>query len=315
MSAIGIPTSREERKAAKARRKAARRCPAPWVPFTKNPAKWMFFTLQTKLYQVGIAHMGLFAIAGLYFLLLQQEYNIHIGSVHIHVWLKHWWDNLFSWQNWPTIRHLIRDCLEGFLGTLLALMVVINPYKYSADEKLTKVDKFFLKLKLIPTRNAPVTGTQMVVGPLIILLAAIPGFLLGYGVIEGLKFVIHAHSLNPSLSAHPSFIAKLYADDTDAKIVGIFGGLLFGHKAARPVFAAILKFFAQRRVSKGKKDRFWQPIYFRALVRETASRHTAETAATSVGNKSVGFKLMIGVLLIAFLGFAYQGWYVLAHFA
>jgi len=267
----------------------------PWVSFRKNPAKWAFYTAQTRAYQVAVAHVGLFAVAGLYYLLLQTRYDV--GPVH--VFLKPWWDGLFSWKNWPTIRHLIRDCGEGFLGTLLALMLVTNYYKI----KDNAVNRFLIKMS---------SGWTILLAPLVIILAAVPGFLLGYGVIEGLRLVLHAHTLNPTLSAHPSFVAKLYADDTDAKIVGVFGGLLFGHTAARPVFATILRFFATRRVARGKRDRVWQPVYFRALVRQTALAGTAAAVAKTHGALT---KLGVTVAVVALLGFAYEGYYVIHHFA
>lgn len=297
MSAVAVGSS-TDRKSARKAAKAQRRCPAPYCTFFHNPVKWTFYFVQTKIYQLGMAHVGLFAVAGFYYLILQTRYNV--GPVH--VFLKPWWDGLFSWKNWPTIRHLIRDCGEGFLGTLLALMLVTNYYKI----KDNALNRFIMKLASSP---------WIVVTPLLIILAAVPGFLLGFGVIEGLKALLHAHTLNPTVSAHPSFIAKLYADDTDAKIVGIFGGFLFGHMVAKPVFATILRYFAERRVARGKKDRIWQPVYFRALVRSTAKGHGQEAAAARVADHGVLLRVAILIGIVALLGFAYEGYYVIHHFA
>ncbi len=74
---------------------------------------------QMTIWSVTAAAIGAAFVAGLYFLLLQVRWYVHIGPVNFQIFsLKHWWDHLFHYKSWFLYRHGLRDLLEPAAATM-----------------------------------------------------------------------------------------------------------------------------------------------------------------------------------------------------
>jgi hypothetical protein len=294
---------------------------------------------QGQLYGLFFGHFGKLSMIALYFILTQWLQGQHVESqifaqrLDFYLWnVKYIWDHLLSrdiyhggvvqWlstEQWNDVRHVVRPFMEGLLALLLYQQIGFNSLKY--EEKTEKsepgtIDRFLMRVPLIPSRYKPVTTAQEVAIPFIVLLVgtliAIPMFL---WVLPFFHAALHASWLEPHLSAHPSLAAKLYTDGYDAFIIGIIAGFAVRH-ITRPVLNANMLFFCHRWIAKGRKPQWWMPQGMRSTIRaldmrEDAVEHNKEKLALQ--GRWFG-PFIIGSAIVLLLLAAY-GYYIIEYIA
>ncbi|MBV9258147.1 MAG: hypothetical protein JO215_09025 [Ktedonobacteraceae bacterium] len=295
--------------------------------------------IQGQLYGLFFGHIGKLSMIALYFILTQwlhdQQVVTTIFGQHfdVHLWnVKYIWDHLLSrdfyhggvvqWlstRQWDDIRHVVRPYMEGLMALLLYQQIGLNSLKYEKQTEESKpdiLDRFLMRVPLLPSRYKSVTTAQEVAIPFIVLLVgtliAIPMFL---WVLPFFHDTLHAGWLEPQLSAHPSLAAKLYADSYDAFIIGVIAGFAV-KRITRPVLNANMMFFCRRWIAKGRKPHWWMPpgmrYTIRALdMREDSVEHNKEKLAL----KGRWFSPFVIGLAIVILILAVYGYYIIVYIA
>ncbi len=304
-----------------------------------KPAQKLINFIQSQLYGLFFGHIGKLSMIALYFILTQWLHGQHVVTtvfgLHLDfsVWdVKYRWDHLFSrdvshggvveWlsvQQWNNVRHVVRPYLEGLMALLLYQQIGFNSQKYekkTEESKPDALDRFLMRVPLIPLRYKPVTTAQEVAIPFIVLvvgtLIAIPMFL---WVLPLFHDVLHASWLEPHLSAHPSLAEKLYADGYDAFIIGIIAGFAV-KRITRPALNANMMFFCRRWIARGRKPHWWMPPGMRYTIqaldmREDSVEHNKEQLALK--GRWFG-PFVIGSALVTLL-LAVYGFYIIAYIA
>ena len=295
--------------------------------------------VQGQLYGLFFGHIGKLSMIALYFILTQWLSGQHILTtifgqhLDFHLWnVKYRWDHLLSsdvyhgglvqWlstKHWNDIRHVVRPFMEGLMALLLYQQIGFDPLKYEEQTKQSKpgpLDRFLIRMPLIPTRYKPVTTAQEVAIPFIVLLLgtliAIPMFL---WVLPFLHDTLHAGWLEAQLGAHPSLAAKLYADSYDAFIIGIVAGFAV-KRITRPVLNTNMMFFCRRWVAKERKPHWWMPYGMRSTIRvldmrEDSAEHNRQKLALQgrwFGPFAVGSAVVLLILAV-------YGYYIIAYVA
>jgi hypothetical protein len=250
-----------------------------------------------------------------------------------YVWdVKYRWDHLLSldishggvvqWLSitqWTEIRHVVRPYIEGLMALLLYQQIGFNSYKYEEKTKRSQpdaLDRFLMRVPLIPSRFKPVTTAQEVALPFIVLVVgtiiAIPMFL---WVLPFFHEGLHASWLEPQLSAHPSLAEKLYADGYDAFIIGIIAGFAI-KRITRPVLNANMMFFCRRWVAMGRKPHWWMPPGMRYTIMALAmSENSVEQSKEKLAAKGRWFGPFVIASAIVILILAVYGFYIIVYIA
>ena len=295
--------------------------------------------IQGQLYGLCFGHIGKLSMIALYFILTQWLHGQHIVTtifgqhLDFSVWdVKYRWDHLLSrdvshgglveWlsiQQWDNVRHVVRPYLEGLMALLLYQQIGFNSMKYEAKTEASKpdaLDRFLMRVPLIPSRYKPVTTAQEVAIPFIVLLVgtliAIPMFL---WVLPLFHDLLHASWLEPHLSAHPSLAEKLYADGYDAFIIGIIAGFAI-KRITRPVLNANMMFFCRRWIARGRKPQWWMPPGMRYTIQALDMREdSVEHNKGQLALKGRWFgPFVIGATLVILL-LAVYGFYIIVYIA
>ncbi len=305
--------------------------------FTERPIDWTTNLIHTLVYRVAFAQVGKLAVIAAYYLLTQTLTGQHTTVFHHHVHLpnvKGTWDHLLtrdvrhgglvhvmSQHAWNPLRHLIRGVYEGVFGILLFRQIGYNVLRARAREgEPSALDRFvirFMPFVANKHKGHQVTPLQYLALPLVITVASIPGVVVGYGIVQLLHHVAHAHWLSPEIHAHASFAAKFYADHYDAVLVGIFAGLTgLVSYVANPVLYSNTIYFARRRVAKGKKGAWWHPPAYRLLLDDLARYEGAQQRAQAAldARSNVATAFLIGGWIVIF-GLAAYGYYVIQYIA
>ena len=307
-------------------------------PKLKRRATLLNFT-QGQLYGLFFGHIGKLSMIALYFILTQWLSGQHVVTtilsqhLDVHLWnVKYTWDHLLSrnishggvveWlsiKQWDNVRHVVRPFIEGLMALLLYQQIGFDSLKY---EKKTEesgpgvLDRFLLRVPLLPSRYKQVTTAQEVALPFIVLLVgtliAIPMFL---WVLPFFHDALHASWLESHLSTHPSLAAKLYADGYDAFLIGIIAGFAV-KRITQPVLNANMLFFCRRWVAKGRKPHWWMPPGMRSTIsaldmREDSVEHNKEKLAL----KGRWFSPLVFGSAIVLLLLAVYGYYIIAYIA
>jgi len=304
----------------------------------KRRDKLLNFT-QSQFYGLLFGHIGKLSMIALYFILTQWLSGQHVVTMifgqHLdfHLWnVKYTWDHLLSrdvshsgvveWlstKQWNDIRHVVRPFMEGLMALLLYQQIGFDSLKYEEKTEESEpgtLDRFLMRMPLLPSRYKPVTTAQEVAIPFIVLLLgtliAIPMFL---WVLPFFHDTLHAGWLEPQLSAHPSLAAKLYADSYDAFIIGIVAGFAV-KRITRPVLNANMMFFCRRWVAKGRKPHWWMPPGMRYTIqafdmREDSLEHNKEQLAL----KGRWFGPFVIDSAIVLLLLAAYGYYIIVYIA
>ncbi len=294
---------------------------------------------QSQLYGLVFGHIGKLSMIALYFILTQwlsgQRVVTMIFGQHLdfHLWnVKYIWDHLLSsdvshggvvqWLSttrWNNIRHVVRPFMEGLMALLLYQQIGFDSLKYEEKTEESEpgmLDRFLLRIPLLPSRYKSVTTAQEVAIPFIVLLLgtliAIPMFL---WVLPFFHDILHAGWLEPQLGAHPSLAAKLYANSYDAFIIGIVAGFAV-KRITRPVLNANMMFFCRRWVARERKPHWWMPPGMRSTIRALDMREdSVEHNKEQLALKGRWFgPFAIGSVIVLLLLAAY-GYYIIAYIA
>ena len=308
------------------------------LPKLKPRYKLLNF-IQSQVYGLFFGHIGKLSMIALYFILTQWLQGQHVvttifaQNLDFHLWnVKYLWDHLLSsdiyhggvvqWlstKHWNDVRHVVRPFMEGLMALLLYQQIGFDSLKYEEKTGASKpgaIDRFLIRVPLIPSRYKRVTTAQQVAIPFIVLLLgtliAIPMFL---WVLPFFHDILHASWLEPRLSAHPSLAAKLYADSYDAFIIGIVAGFAV-KRITRPVLNANMVFFCRRWVAKERQPHWWMPQGMRNMIRaldmrEDAAEHNKEELAL----KGRWFGPFVIGSTIVLLILAVYGYYIIAYIA
>jgi len=307
-------------------------------PKLKRRDKLLNFT-QGQLYGLLFGHIGKLSMIALYFILTQWLSGQHvvttISSQHldVHLWnVKYTWDHLLSrdishggvvqWlsiKQWDDVRHVVRPFIEGLMALLLYQQIGFDSLKYeekTEESQLGTIERFLLRVPLIPSRYKPVTTAQEVAIPFIVLLVgtliAIPMFL---WVLPFFHDTLHARWLESHLSAHPSLAERLYANGYDAFLIGIIAGFAV-KRITQPVLNANMLFFCRRWVAKGRKPHWWMPPGMRSTISaldmsEASVEHNKEKLAL----KGRWFSPFVFGSAIVILILAAYGYYIIVYIA
>lgn len=307
-------------------------------PQLKLRYKLLNFT-QSQLYGLFFGHLGKLSMIALYFILTQWLHGQQIATtifgqhLNIQLWnIKYIWDHLLSrdfahgglvqWlstQQWNDVRHVVRPYMEGLMALLLYQQIGFNSLMYekkTEESKPDKLDRFLIRIPLLPSRFKQVTTAQEVALPFIVLLVgtviAIPMFL---WVLPFFHTTLHAGWLEPQLSAHPSLAAKLYADGYDAFIIGIIAGFAV-KRITRPVLNANMMFFCRRWIAKERKPHWWMPPGMRYTIREFDMREDAvEHNKEKLALKGRWFGPIVISSAVTLLILAIYGFYIIQYIA
>jgi len=294
---------------------------------------------QGQVYGLFFGHLGKLSMIALYFIVTQwlqgQQVATTIFGQHLalHLWnVKYLWDHLLSrdfsqgggvaWLSttqWNDIRHVVRPYLEGLMALVLYQQIGFNSLKYekkTEESKPDALDRFLMRVPLLPSRYKPVTTAQEVALPFIVLLVgtliAIPMFLWVLPFFHG---TLHAGWLELQLGKHPSLAAKLYADSYDAFILGIIAGFAV-KRIIRPVLNANMMFFCRRWVAKQRKPHWWMSPGMRWTIREL-DRHedSVEHNKEQLALKGRWFGPFVIGSAILILLLAVYGFYIIEYIA
>lgn len=321
------------------------------------PRRFRASTLKLRIYDKALqffwafpaGHIALFVAAAIYVLLTQD-----IAVVKTH------WDNLLPWTWWTPVRHDIRNgILEGELVSGATIMAFANGLRPHPESRLGRLmnwlmgynespdwaDKVMLFLHMpnphqeiysgqahqwVPRRTSTL---QYIFALPAVLLAGIPGNLLGfgwfYGVKPGVLDLLHkahlyAHGWSVTAaggSGAGATEANLARAGFDAKVIGILGTLFFARRIFLKLGLDYQEFLAEQHAShyvtnlgKGTLGRFrnfltkprWpEPATYRGLVWHEVIQAVETGRPVPLRNGHV----MRWVILAAIPAIGWAAWY------
>jgi len=274
----------------------------PLVKLTRHPVKWTRNKVELVAAAIVLAHIGTLIVVGLYYLLFE-----------VYAPFTHAWHAVVPGDG---TRHLLRNVYEGVLGGTLVQFVVFNHF---AKRRTTvgRLDRQEMKLHIPNLKDdRPLSGWQLLVSPLLVLVYAIPGFLVGAGVAWLMRHeVTTAHNYALLVGAPTrghslwSPIHSLWTANKDEKVVGFFASVFLGRRPVRAVAEDLQGYFAARRVALGKSPRVYHPPNFRARMNAA----TAQGAAVRVANTGAWVSYLLSLSILIGLGLAGFGYWVLAY--
>lgn len=260
--------------------------PPPLVHFVGHPLRWVVVKVELLIAALLLAHIGMFIVVALYYLLTQKNPSI-----------KHFWDNTLVTNG--DLRHSIRDVGEGVLGGFLAQAIVWNHFAKSHLKAGRIFDRLHGRLHV---RTGPAALLASVV------FGAIGFLALYYGL-----HAVHAHAA--VYRAHGSLwdrTQNIWKSSWDKKAMG-YAAAFAARRPMNVVFDNFQKWFAARRVKLHKGARFYQPPTFKARVNEIA-KVALDTNSEVPPQGPLQTTLMLGGLVVG-LALAGYGYYVLTYIA
>ena len=200
------------------------------IPVNGRPIRLRW--LQQIIWFIIAANVGAWIMSALYYLFIEQRW--HVGG-HTFLYLKHDWDNLFSFSGWPADRHDLRDVYEAVLATLFVRSLLANWRKHD--------------------RRAP--GWYVAISPILIVVAAFPVVVAGIWLINyGFPAVWHAalaHHVLRNPVHFPHWLAwlgtYLAGYPWQPVLIGILAGLVV-HRVYAPAGNTVQLYFIGRSVDK-----------------------------------------------------------------
>jgi hypothetical protein len=227
------------------------------VPKLAKPRLTLADIGQNLVYSVIGGHAGVWIVSALYVLVFEAKYRV-FGTT---IWLKHGWDNLpgniglgGSWidQHWETIRHLyFRNVPEGILGLLLILVILAKDKPVGPPDRL---DRLLVKLRFpshhqgMLGRHGRVSALQVILSPVTVLLASLPGVIVGSLLVYGLPTLLHHNGIHLLSGWHPPSWSQAYlaGGSWQPLVVGALGGWFFGRRSFSKVADDTQLFFIER---------------------------------------------------------------------
>jgi hypothetical protein len=277
------------------------------VHFKAHPLK---FVLNLTI-MIGVAlifaHWGTLIVTGLYYLVTQTNHTI-----------KHAWDHLFNTSWWPSWRHMVRNVFEGVLGGTLAQLIAFNHYKKrNLKTKMHIFDRIECKLH-IPNLKQPgrLSAVQYTAFPLLVIIYAIPGFLIGAWVISLIGHgITHTENVLAPVT-HPDTwqrIRTIWTGDVSQKLVGLFASVFLARRVGKKYYDDIQLRFVDRRIALGKGLAFYHPPNFRARYNDLSGSVLSAKARHAKGSGVIPTLLSVGILVG--LGLGAVGYWVLTYVA
>ena len=235
---------------------------------------------------VTLAHVGMFIVVALYYLLTQKNPTV-----------KHFWDRTLVPNS--DLRHSIRDVGEGVLGGFLAQAIVWNHF----TKKHRQAGRILRRLH--DTAHIPEIPAALA--------ASVVFGAIGFGA---LYYGLHAFHIQARVhAAHGSLwrrTANIWRSGWDKKAMG-YAAAFVARRPLSIIFDKTQKWFAERRVELHRGTRLYDPPTFRARVNEMA-RVARETHGEISRQGALQSTLML-VSLFAGLALAGYGFYVLTYIA
>jgi len=260
--------------------------PPPLVQFARDPLRWVLIKIELVVAAVTLAHVGMFIVVALYYLLTQRVPAI-----------KHFWDHTLVTNG--ELRHSIRDVGEGVLGGFLAQAIVWNHFAKSH----LKTGRIFERLH--DTAHIPEVPAALLAS---VIFGAVGFLALYYGL-----HAFHVHSA--TRTAHGSVWKRaqtIWQSSWDKKAMG-YAAAFVARRPMHIVFDDAQRWFAERRVQQHKDTRLYHPPTFKARVNDIA-RLAIDTDREVARQGSLQSALILGSL-VAGLALAGYGAYILTYIA
>ena len=228
---------------------------------------------------VVLAHIGVLIMAALYFLITQTNHTV-----------KHWWDTTVTPAS---VRHDIRDVGEGVLASCLAQAIVWNAFTRGHRQTGRRFrewrDRYHLPVGVMAVVSATVVGTV--------------AFVIGQEILHVLSIRSASHTVAGSLWNRTT---TLWKSQWDKKLLG-FVAALAARRPMHIIFDEAQAYFAGRRADAGKGTRFYHPPVFQARYNYLVeNRH-------EVRHYPLLLRIVMGLLVLAGVGLAGYGYYVLTY--
>ncbi len=263
--------------------------PAPLVRFGRHPLRWVAVHVELLVFAVVLAHLGMLVVVALYYMAFELN-----GSATA------WWHHTVSNAN---LRHDIRDVIEGLFGGFLAQQVIYNHYR--KRRRRTRIDDIEIALHIPNVKDdKPVNVSQVLVGPPLALVYALPGFWVAFGVLGAL----HVHALHAASGSVWARTQTIWTSNWDKKLMGYAAAFFFGRRPMKQVFNGVQLWFAQRTT----KEHRWLPPTFRARYSDV---HRLESGGTRPTRRFRPLDVFMSLLIVLGLSLAGYGYYVLTFVA
>ncbi len=263
-----------------------------------------------------LVHVGTLIVVALYYLAFQLIPGVKYDWDHALTGQLHFWGlkvhlALLSGAHWAQWRHLVRNVGEGLLGGILAQAIIWNHFKVKPRPR-NWIDDFEIALHIPNLKDERrLSGGQLLALPILVLIFAIPGFAIGYGVSHLIQHGVahvHIHQLS-----HNNVIQSLWTSKVSQKVVGLFASFVFGRRIGRGVYDDLQLFFAERRHALGK------PLAsYHRLVPTFEARYNSVSGAAArdaIGRRGRWLTWVLVALVPIGIALAAFGYYVLAFIA
>ncbi len=300
-------------------RRAPREKPPPPLDATliRHPLRWLKNKSLLAIDWLVLAHVGTLIVAALYYLVFQMIPGVkydwdHAFTGGLHFWGWHLHLNLLSKAHWAQWRHLVRNVGEGLLGGVLGQAIIWNHFKVKPKPR-TRLDDIEIALHIPNLKDGRKTsGWQLLALPALVLIYAIPGFVIGAVVAHLIQNGIgHVHIHQVSSDA---VVKSLWTSKVSQKVVGVFASFVFARRVGRGVYDDVQLFFAERRRALGKSL-----AAYHKLVPTFEARYNGITslddAARSAAERDRWARWILVASIPVGLGLAAFGYYVLAYIA
>jgi hypothetical protein len=221
--------------------------------------------LQNLLYSVLGAHAGVALVSAVYVLVLQAKY---FGFS-----LKYSWDHLpqawhmthlkvLGWSlgpwleaHWTVARHYFgRNIPEGVVGLSIILIILAKAKPVTGQPSW--LDRLFVRLGFpshyqgMMGRHERASGLQIVLLPVTMLIAALPGVIVSSVVIFGGTALLHRYGYHLKVAAPPRWTVAYTAGSVwQPLVIGAFGGWFFARKSVSKVADDVQLHFLEIRLA------------------------------------------------------------------
>jgi hypothetical protein len=241
-------------------------------------------------------YIGILVVVALYYLLLETHWKLPFMARDI----TGEWHHLVA-NN--VERHDFRDVGEGFLGGLMAHMIVWNHYRKIRPKNILDRLEIFLRIPNVKDER-PLSKWQVLLLIPIALVYAVPGYLAAKWAIQ--HFHLEEAAAQQLTHGHGVLnnIKEGFTENWPKRVMGFAAAFLFGRRPAKAVYDDIQLWFAERRVALDKPLHWFYTPPFKARYNAIREQGVSGFFAKDNRWRSV---LFIGglVLCVALAGFGY----------
>ncbi len=283
----------------------------------RHPLRWLKNKTLLVVDWLALVHVGTLIVVALYYLAFETIPGVkydwdHAFTGGLHFWGLHLDLALLSKAHWAEWRHLMRNVGEGLLGGVLGQAIIWNHYKVKPRPR-NRVDQLEIALHIPNLKDERRTSAwQMLSLPLLVLIYATPGFLIGDGVSHLVQHgLAHVHVQQVSSDA---VVRSLWTGNVAEKVVGLFASIVFARRVGRGVYDDVQLLFAERRRAADKPLSFYHRLVPTFAARYNGVSSTQAAAdAVEVHNRWATW-ILVGLIPVG-IGLAAFGYYVLAYIA